>query len=470
MNRSFWLRQALGNEQHETQPILPQPTLAQDLNVDVCIVGGGFTGLWTAINLKQRDPALTLAIIDKDICGGGASGRNGGFCMTWMSKATSLLKATGGQEGVRLLRESENAVTSIGEFCVANQIDCQFRHDGWVWTASNKSQMGAWSETIEKLDKLGLHPYETLEPDTLSSMTGSQGFSGGVLERGVATVQPALLARGLRRVALDLGVQIFENTPMKELIRSTPPKIRIKGGTITADCVVLALNAWAHELPEFRRTVLPISADVVTTEPVPEKLKALGMKGCTAVSDSRLLVNFYRPTVEGRMVWGIGGGAIPFAGRLGTSFDDMAPRSAQVERHLRRFHPELGETKIEHAWRGPATRTATGLPYFGTLVGAERIVYGHGYVGNGVGPCYLAGKILSSLVLRQKDEWSETPLVNGPAGKKLPAEPIRYLGGELVRGASMRVDQAQDEGRKPSRVDSYLASLGPAGLSPVKEA
>ena len=397
MNRSFWLRQALGGEQAE-----PQPALTQALEVDVCIVGGGFTGLWTAINLKQSDPGLDVVIIEKDICGGGASGRNGGFCMTWMSKATSLLKATGGQEGVRLLRESENAVTAIGEFCVANQIDCQFRHDGWVWTASNDAQMGSWSETIEKLDKLGLHPYEALDPDGLTTMTGSRAFAGGVLERGVATVQPAMLARGLRRVALDRGVRIFENTAMKELIRSTPPKVRIKGGTIDADCVVLALNAWAHELPEFRRTVLPIAADVIATEPVPKKLASMGLKGCTAVSDSRLLVNFYRPTAEGRMVWGIGGGAIPFAGRLGTGFDDMAPRSGQVERLLERFHPELAGTRIEHAWRGPATRTSTGLPFFGTLPAAERIVYGHGYVGNGVGPCYLAGKILSSLVLRQK--------------------------------------------------------------------
>ena len=463
MNRSFWLRQALGSE-------ATQPPLTQNLDIEVCIVGGGFTGLWTAINLKQRDPSVEIAIIEKDICGGGASGRNGGFCMTWMSKATSLLKATGGQEGVRLLRESENAVTAIGEFCLANQIDCQFRHDGWVWTASNDSQMGSWSETIEKLDKLGLHPYEVLDTDALSSLTGLQSFTAGVLERGVATVQPAALARGLRRVALDRGVKIFENTPMKELIRSTPPKVRIKGGTISADCVVLALNAWAHELPEFRRTVLPIAADVIATEPVPEKLEAMGLKGCTAVSDSRLLVNFYRPTVDGRMVWGIGGGAIPFAGRPGTRFDDVAPRSGQVEQHLVRFHPELAATKIEHAWRGPATRTSTGLPLFGTLPGAERIVYGHGYVGNGVGPCYLSGKILSSLVLRQKEEWAETPLVNGPVGRKLPPEPIRYVGSGFVRAASMRVDQAQDDGRKPSRLDRFLASLGPAGLSPVKEA
>jgi len=470
MNRSFWLHQALEEEGSNDRLPPSQPSLDHNLDVDVCIVGGGFTGLWTAINLKLRDSALSVAIIEKDICGGGASGRNGGFCMTWMSKATSLLKMVGGQEGVRLLRESENAVKAIGEFCVENQIDSEFRQDGWVWTASNDEQIGAWSETMEKLDKLGLHPYEALDSQALSSMTGSQGFSGGVLERGVATVQPAMLARGLRRVALDKGVQIYENTQMVELVRTTPPRVRTNASTIKADCVVLALNAWAHELIEFRRTVLPISADVIATEPMPETLKTLGMRGCTAVSDSAFLVNFFRPTVEGRMIWGVGGGAIPFAGRLGNRFDDLAPRAAEVRQRLNRFHPQLQETKIAHAWRGPATRTSTGLPLFGNMPGAERVVYGHGFVGNGVGPCYLAGKILCSLVLRQKDEWSETPLVNGDIGKKLPPEPIRYLGGKLVRAASMRVDRAQDQGRAPSRIDSYLASLGPSGLAPVKEA
>ena len=107
MNRSFWLRQVLESEWADGSVGVSQRPLDQNLDVDVCIVGGGFTGLWTAINLKLRDSALSVAIIEKDICGGGASGRNGGFCMTWMSKATSLLKMVGGQEGVRLLRESE---------------------------------------------------------------------------------------------------------------------------------------------------------------------------------------------------------------------------------------------------------------------------------------------------------------------------------------------------------------------------
>ena len=463
LNRSFWLRQALEHDADVAEP------LARDLKVDTCIVGGGFTGLWTAINLKRHEPAMEIAIIEKDICGGGASGRNGGFCMTWMSKSTTLLKLCGGQEGGRLLRESALGVKAIGEFCRDHDIDCQFQHNGWVWTASNAAQAGAWDSTLEALDKLGLHPYEPLDQNQLAELTGSEGHHSGVLEPGVATLQPAMLARGLRRVALELGVKIFESTAMLELIRGPTPSVRTAGGTVTADAVVLALNAWAHELPEFRRTVLPIAADVIATRPAHERLQSAGLHDCVAVSDSRTLVNFYRTTTEGRMVWGVGGGAIPFAGRLGTSFDYESPRRDQVAAMMRRFVPSLESVEIEAAWRGPATRTMTGLPFFGTLSGSDNIHYGHGYTGNGVGPCYLGGKILASKVLQQRDEWSETPIAQGPVQKRLPPEPVRYFGGGLVRAACARVDHAQDESRQPSSLDRYLASFAPAGLAPTKQ-
>ena len=461
--RSFWLQQALAQDAANVEP------LGEDLKVDVCIVGGGYTGLWTALNLKEREPSLDVVIVEKDVCGGGASGRNGGFCMTWMSKAETLLKICGGQEGVRLLRESELGVKAIGEFCNDNDIDCQFRHDGWIWGASNAAQAGAWSSTVETLDKLGLHPFEELPADKLRQMTGSSGYQSGVLESGVATLQPASLARGLRKVALQRGVKIFEATAMTRLERSSPHKVVCDRGTVTANCVVLALNAWAHELPEFRRTVLPIAADVIATRPVADRLADMGLDGCVAVSDSRALVNFHRSTTEGRMIYGIGGGAIPFAGRLGNRFDDPAPRHAEVLGMMRRFYPTLVDAPIESSWRGPATRTMTGLPFFGRLPSAPQIIYGHGYTGNGVGPCYLGGKILASLALEQRDEWSESPLTQGPVAGKLPREPVRYFGGAVVRAACKRVDAAEDRDRAPSKLDRYLAAFAPAGLSPTKQ-
>ena len=461
--RSFWLQQALAEEgESGTNP------LTGDLRTDVCIVGGGFTGLWTALRLKAHEPALDVTIIEGDICGGGASGRNGGFCMTWMSKAATLLKLCGAQDGARLLRASEDGVREIGEFCAEHGIDSHFCHDGWLWTASNAAQMDVWDEQIEALDKVGLHPFEPLSATEMARRSGSDVNIGGVFEKGIATVQPALLARGLRRVALERGVRIHEQTPMIDLSRTATPAVTATGGTVRADTVVLALNAWAHELPEFRRTIMPIAADGIATEPMPERLAEIGLGNAVAISDSRMLVNYYRTTRDGRMVWGKGGGGFPFAGRLGARYNGASPRRDVVRAEMARFYPALADAPIAAAWRGPATRTATGLPFFGRLPGCPQIVYGHGYTGNGVGPTYIGGRILAALALGLEDEWSDHGLARGPYGK-LPPEPIRYIGGKLIQGAAARKDEAEDAGRAPSWLDAKLAGLAPAGLTSPKK-
>ena len=193
--RSFWLEQAL-----DADPASPVP-LDHDLRTDVCIVGGGFTGLWTALELKSRDPSVDVTIVEAQLCGSGASGRNGGFVMTWMSKAGTLLKVCGGQEGVRLLHESQAAVRAIGAFCNDHGMGAHFRHHGWLWTASNASQLGAWNETVEALAGHGLAPFDLLQPGEVVGLGGSDRQLAGVFEGGVATVQPALLARTLAHAA-----------------------------------------------------------------------------------------------------------------------------------------------------------------------------------------------------------------------------------------------------------------------------
>lgn len=466
-HRSYWLREALAVEPAssaaETSP------LEGDHRADVCIVGGGFTGLWTALHLKALEPTLTIRLLEADICGGGASGRNGGFVMTWMSKAPTLLKLCGAQEGVRLLKESEAGVRAIGAFCHEAGIGAHFRHDGWLWTATNKAQLGAWGPCLEALDKVGLHPFAELAPAEVARRAGSPGHLAGVYEAGVATVQPAMLARALRRRALDLGVRIHENSPMTALHRGSPPAVRTARGKMEARAVVLALNAWAYELPEFRRSVYPVSVDQLATEPVPERLARIGLADGVAISDSRLMVDYYRTTPDGRMVFGKGGaGHLLFGARVGRKIEYPGTRHDEVMADLRRLYPDLADAPIAVAWRGPVARTSTGLPFFGRLEGAPGIVYGHGYSGNGVGPSYLGGRILASLALGRADEWAATPLARGAVGR-LPPDPIRYFGGLLVRRAVMAKDRAEDEGRAPSALVRRLAGFAPSGLTPKRK-
>ncbi|MBT5415747.1 MAG: FAD-dependent oxidoreductase, partial [Rhodospirillaceae bacterium] len=442
----------------------PEP-LRGEAKADICIVGGGFTGLWTAIHLKQGDPSLDVTLIEKDACGAGASGRNGGFCMTWSSKISTLVKLAGAQEALRLFRASEEAVSSIRSFCAEHDIDCGFRLDGWLWMASNQAQLGAWDAAVETLDKLGTHPFEPLDRAEAQARAGSERYLGGVYEKITATVQPAMLARGLARVARSLGVRIHEATPMTRLDRGAPARIHTPGGVVTAERAVLALNAWACHIPEFRRSVLAVITDMVVTEPAPERLAATGLGHGAAMSDSRMLVNYYRTTVDGRLAWGIGGSGFPWGGAPGEREDGPSKRPGHLASTLRHYYPALADLGIATNWRGPVTRTATGLPFFGHMDGHPNIVYGHGYTGNGVGPCYIGGRILASLARGGTDEWSDCVLAKGPPGR-FPPEPFRYVGAHMVRDAVARKERAEDRHRKPNRLDVALAGLAPAGLVP----
>jgi putative aminophosphonate oxidoreductase len=465
--RSWWLRQALEREGEDAARATPP--LAADTRADICIVGGGYTGLWTALRIKAQEPATDVVLIEGDICGGGASGRNGGFCMTLMSKASTVLKLCGRQEGVRLLRESEEAVRAIGAFCAEHGIDCHFRPQGWLWAATNEAQLGAWEGAVEDLDRAGLHPYELLSREEAQRRGGSEAHVAGVFEPGVATVQPALLARGLRRMALEKGVRIHEQTRMTGLARGIRPAVHTAGGTVTAGTVVLALNAWAHELPEFRRSVIPVAVDAIITEPVPDRLAEMGLPDGIAISDSRYLVNYYRTTVDGRMSFGKGDGAIPFAGRLGDRFDAPSRRGPELESRMAAYYPKLAGAGVAAVWRGPATRTATGLPFFGRLPGSPGIVYGHGYTGNGVGPSYLGGRILAALALGLDDEWSNAGLVVREVPSFVPVEPFRFLGAKMVRAACLSKEKNEDAGRPAGPLTATLASLAPAGLVSVRK-
>jgi glycine/D-amino acid oxidase-like deaminating enzyme len=290
-----------------------------------------------------------------------------------------------------------------------------------------------------------------------------------VFEPTAATVQPALLARGLRRVALDRGVRIFERSPMKSLDRSRPPRVLTAAGSVKADKVVLALNAWAAALPELRRSIVVIASDIVATAPAPDRLATIGWTDGSCISDSRMLVNYYRTTLDGRLVFGRGGGKLAFGGNVGTTFDGPSPRADAVTASMRSLYPSLRDVPVTHSWMGPIDRTQVGLPFFSRLGGREDILYGVGYSGNGVGPSFLGGRILSSLALGLDDGWSRAGLVRDPAGG-FPPEPLRYVGGRIVRRAVERKEDAEDRGRSADRLTLFLANLAPSGLVPLKKA
>lgn len=457
-NRSAWLLEALAQE----APASPVEPLRDGLSVDVCVVGGGYTGLWTALNIKRLSPTTSVAVLEADICGAGASGRNGGFVMTWWSKFATLTKLCGSEAALDLAYRSEENVAAIGAFCRENGVP-GFHQGGWLWAATNVAQVDSWKHTLDMVAAVGANPYELLSREEVTARSGSPVHLAGIYEGKAGVVQPAALARGLASAARRLGVQIFERSPMTELLGLRTPVVRTPGGDVTAHRVVLAINAWGAALPQLRRSLVVIASDVVCTEPVPDRLQEIGWGPELTISDSRRLVNYYRVTEDGRIVFGKGGGTLALGGRVGASYNRASDRIDEVQNQLRHIYPALWDVGIAASWRGPIDYSLTGLPFFCQIAGRDDIVAGVGFSGNGVGPSYMAGKTLAKLVLEGRDESMPEALTAAPAGR-LPREPLRYLGGLAVRAATARKEANEDLGRRTGPIASTLARLDPTSF------
>lgn len=246
-HRSLWLQEALGEESEETSRC---QRLSGTRKADVCILGGGYTGLWTSIFLKEREPSLEVVVVEADTCGGGASGRNGGFALSWWSKLSTLIEKCGEDDGLWLAEESANAVEHLGRFSAENGIDCDFRHQGWLWVASSEVQVDTWATTVEACASRGIDVFKPLLTEEAQRRGGSPRYLGGVFDPTAARVQPARLARGLRRVARERGVQLYERSVVTAVDGNVPMRVRTAGGVVEADVVVSALNAWTPGLAQ----------------------------------------------------------------------------------------------------------------------------------------------------------------------------------------------------------------------------
>jgi glycine/D-amino acid oxidase-like deaminating enzyme len=440
------------------------PSLRGDQALDVCIVGGGLTGLWTALHIARLESSIRVGVVESDICGAGASGANGGFAMTWWPKFASLTKLMSTDEALRIAAQSQDAVVQMGRFCEQSGDDIQLMPAGWLWTATNSSQLSSWHGAIDQLASAGASPFRVLTKQEAFEMSGSERHLGGVFEAGVATVQPAALVRSLRAAALRAGVLIWEKTPMLGYeVDAAGVRVRVPGATVTASHLVLATNAWLARYPEVRRHLLVLGSDVIATRPAPEQLASVGWTPGLAISDSRRLVHYYRPTSDGRVVFGKGGGRIGFADHMDRSTWAKPSRESEVVSQFRRTYPTLAGVGIANSWSGAVDYSSDSMPFFGRLGASPRVHYGVGFSGNGVGPSYLGGKILASLALERDDEWATSPMIRTP-GTRLPPEPLRITGGWIVRAALRSKEASEDREKRPSELVRRLTLLDPTSF------
>ena len=450
--RSWWLREALALE-HDAEP---RPRLKGDVNADVVILGGGFTGLWTAYHLTEARPELKVVVLEQDICGGGPSGRNGGFASGWWDELDGLITLYGREAAVRACRAISDSIKAIGEFCRAHEVDAWYKHAGYLYAATAPQHEALCEEIVALAREVGAsEELVALNPQELKARCASPAFRSGAFMRDGASVQPAFLARGLRRVLLERGVTIHEGTPVTSLDAGPPAVATTPSGSVRAPRAVLALNAWAIGWPQLRRRLVAWSSYIVLTAPAPEKLEEIGWTGGELITDFRTSVRYFRTTRDGRIAFGGGGGRA--SSRIDDSFTHDMRAVEEAAEGFRRLFPSWSDVPLEDAWGGPIDVSPTHLPTFGSL-DPGNLFYALGYTGNGVAPTHLAGKVIADLVTGADTESTRLPMVN-PKPRLFPPQPLRSIGAAVIRRAIIAKDTAEETGRSPNPVMSAIARM-----------
>jgi len=452
----WWLEEALGQEKTST----PAPSLVGSHESDVVVVGAGYTGLWTALMLKERRPELDVMLLESSIVGSGPSGRNGGFLHGYWEQLPALVRNFGNASAVQMAEAGSAAQEGILEFIAKCDEDVWLRNAGIVMVATSEAQEAAVDRALENAKQLGrTHDVSPLSRAEVRARCDSPAFGRGVLFHEAATLQPARLARALRRAVLAAGVRLYEGTHVESVETESGLQVRTSLGTVACRDVVLATNTALARDPLGRAYVTNLSSYIVLTEPVPQLINELGWLGGEGFRDARMFLHYFRTTPDGRIAVGTGAGPIGFAGR-----EDRAVRDRATVQHLvdeaRRLLPQLAAVEFTHAWAGPIDMASDHIPIFRTKPGT-RIHYGYGFSGHGVNATWIAGQTLTSLVLDQSDRWTDLPFCRRRA-PKLPPEPFRFLGGRGIKSAIMTVEDALDAGSAPplwARVGAELPQL-----------
>jgi glycine/D-amino acid oxidase-like deaminating enzyme len=435
---SFW---------HDTLPgsLEPRARLESDLDVDVAIVGAGYTGLWTAYYLARHQPDLRIAIVEAEIAGYGASGRNGGWCVG----AIAGISGHEPEGGARLQRAMFDTVAEVGDVVERESIDCHWAHGGVVMIASSAPQREHLLEETAYYRAQGFDESDVrwLPPTDSATLLGARRNLGGMFIPHCAALHPARLVRGLAAAVERAGVALFELSPA---IALEPGRVRTAGGSLRADLVVRATEAYTRSLPGHERTLLPLHSMMIATEPLPEPVwKEIGLPGRETFGDPRRTVIYGQRTQDDRIAFGCRG-AYYYGSQIHDRFPDDHPSFRVVESTLHDLLPVLRDFSVTHRWGG-----ALGVPRdWRPSVGVDRetgVAWAGGYVGEGVAASNLAGRTLADLILERQSELVTLPLV-GPPFPEWEPEPLRWIGARAVSAIGASLDEAELAGRPGSKL------------------
>jgi glycine/D-amino acid oxidase-like deaminating enzyme len=465
----YWLEEA--------GEVVALPGLVGERRADIVVIGGGYTGLWAAWQLKKLEPNASVVLLEADVCGRGPSGRNGGFCNSMWFSLPNMRRRWGDEAALAVARAARDAIDGVEAFCREEGVDAWFRRSGYLQVSTAPVQDRVWDEPLATCRELGEDCVQSLTPSEVAARCASPAFRGGAFYRDAATVQPARLAFGLRERLLAAGVEIYEHSPARHLHADRslggpidPLKLqevrqgrggviaRTDRGTVRAGATVVAIGGAAKAARAPLRNHLTVtSSHIVLTEPVPDLLEEIGWAGGECITDCRTMLHYFRTTPDGRIAFGLGGGQISMGGRLRGRVEIDPVTVALATERLHHYFPGLRGRRVTHAWGGPIDVSPTHLPLVVPLHGS-RTFAAAGYTGNGVGPSYMVGRTLASLALDRSDDHSRLPFID-PSPQRVPPEPLHWLGGSLIRRAIMAKENAETEDRTPHPVSSALARI-----------
>lgn len=432
----------------------PRPPLNGDTSVDVCVVGAGYTGLWTAWALAGAEPGLRVAVVEAEHAGFGASGRNGGWLSGLMpGDRERLAGGPAGRAGViALQRHLIDAVAEVVEICAKEDVDADIHVGGTLAVATTESQMARLRVGVREDRGWGLGPDDQFElgPSDTSKRIDVAGVVGSVFNPHCARIQPAKLVRGLAAAAERRGVTIYERTPATSL---EPGRVRTTQGTVAADWVVRATEGYTPGLQgpaRPHRRLLPMNSSMIVTEPLaPAAWDAIGWSGCETVRDGAHAYAYLQRTADGRIA--IGGRGIPYRyGSRLTHVGETPPQTvAAIRSVLGRLLPPAATAPVAYGWSGVLGVARDWCPAVVIeRAGAGGLAWAGGYVGDGVSTSYLAGMTLADFILGRDTSRTALPWV-GHRSRKWEPEPLRWLG---VRGIySLYRAADRSELRQPGR-------------------
>jgi len=451
---SFWLETA-GDD------LTPRPPLPGDDAVDVAVVGAGYTGLWTAYYLAKADPSLRIAIVEKEIAGFGASGRNGGWCTaTFPASGEKIARPYGPAAALALQRALFDTVDEVGRVCETEEIDAHYVKGGALTVATAPTQVARLKEAVAAAHAWGYprEDYVWLDPARARERIGVETCLGAAYTPHCAALHPARLARGLARVVEGLAVRIFERTRATSIERG---RVVTDHGVLSCEVAVRALEAYTDALPGHRRLLLPLEISMVATAPLPPSFwREVGWRNRETLADASYLFLFAQRTADDRIALGGRGARYRFASGTRESPGGDPVLTRELRDLLRSMFPTIGDPPVTHRWSGYIGVPRDWFP----AVGYDRaagLAWAGGHVGDGVSTSNLAGRTLADLVLGRDSELVRLPWVNH-RWRRWEPEPLRWIGAGLGVAMMSGADGAEFRTGRPSR----LARIGTRLMGP----